>query len=418
MNFLNSTIHSPFVPQITPAQADFPYVSLRAASMLSLFHPSGKVSKPLDQPANIPMLSSMGLLKIIEFLVVQMFHNIASKRTSHSLLSLANRLGLVKFTSIHFLISMIGQFPSTVRCRRTFSVFVRILPLHTSHRNVSLSGFPCMHESPSIPGVFVMAIDVQTASISNFLLHRPCLLWSFSPPVRGHPRPLLPSPNLHTTPHHTTPHLYGIQLNREVAVFLISSVKSWTGEIHDRVVCDVCADSSIGPEGHVLEVGGICRRIVTVFQCGKNATTMPSTNLGRDNASFFCLLGEVAKEWKLAETLLTNWKMFLKLYAVGAEVAVLCITKSGEVVNYQGFANAKGIYTVAETMPKSDRWNACLARPISSFHDHCSHPGEHSTGIKFTYNRPSGHFHTVRPFVYQPSTPSFCSETVSEQVYF
>ena len=38
-----------------------------------------------------------------------------------------------------------------------------------------------------------------------------------------------------------------------LAVFLISGVKSWTGEIHGRVVCDVCADSSIGPEDHVLE---------------------------------------------------------------------------------------------------------------------------------------------------------------------
>ncbi|KAB2095996.1 hypothetical protein ERO13_A01G078500v2 [Gossypium hirsutum] len=137
-----------------------------------------------------------------------------------------------------------------------------------------------------------------------------------------------------------------------LAVFLISGVKSWTGEIHGRVVCDVCADSSIGPEDHILE---------------------------------------------------------------GAEVAVLCITKSGEVVNYQAFTNAKGIYTVAETMPESDRWNTCLARPISSFHDHCNHLGDRSTGIKFTYSRPSGHFHTVRPFVYQPSTaPFYCTETLSE----
>lgn len=38
-----------------------------------------------------------------------------------------------------------------------------------------------------------------------------------------------------------------------LTVLLISGVKSWTGEIHGRVVCDVCADSSIGPEDHVLE---------------------------------------------------------------------------------------------------------------------------------------------------------------------
>lgn len=34
---------------------------------------------------------------------------------------------------------------------------------------------------------------------------------------------------------------------------LISSVRAWTGEIHGRVVCDVCGDSSISPEDHVLE---------------------------------------------------------------------------------------------------------------------------------------------------------------------
>ncbi|KDP39101.1 hypothetical protein JCGZ_00858 [Jatropha curcas] len=33
----------------------------------------------------------------------------------------------------------------------------------------------------------------------------------------------------------------------------VSSVKAWTGEIRGRVVCDVCGDSSIGPEDHVLE---------------------------------------------------------------------------------------------------------------------------------------------------------------------
>ena len=38
-----------------------------------------------------------------------------------------------------------------------------------------------------------------------------------------------------------------------LAVFFISDVRGWTGEIHGRVVCDVCGDSSIGPEDHVLE---------------------------------------------------------------------------------------------------------------------------------------------------------------------
>ncbi|CAI0437167.1 unnamed protein product [Linum tenue] len=123
-------------------------------------------------------------------------------------------------------------------------------------------------------------------------------------------------------------------------------VGAWTGEIHGRVVCDVCGDSSIGPEDHVLE---------------------------------------------------------------GAEVAVLCITKPGEVVNYQAFTNAKGVYTVAETMPESDRWDACLARPISSFHERCNQLGPSSKGLKFSYNKPSGYSHSVRPFVYRPSSaPTYC----------
>lgn len=37
------------------------------------------------------------------------------------------------------------------------------------------------------------------------------------------------------------------------AIFEASIVDAWTGEIRGRVVCDVCADSSIGPEDHVLE---------------------------------------------------------------------------------------------------------------------------------------------------------------------
>ena len=97
------------------------------------------------------------------------------------------------------------------------------------------------------------------------------------------------------------------------------------------------------------------------------------------------------------------------LLGAGAEVAVLCITKSGEVLNYQAFTNANGIYTVAETMPEADRWDACLARPISSFHEHCTLLGDGNPGVKFSYNRPSGYSHTVRPFVYRPANvPSFC----------
>ncbi|XP_019418005.1 PREDICTED: uncharacterized protein LOC109328848 [Lupinus angustifolius] len=121
---------------------------------------------------------------------------------------------------------------------------------------------------------------------------------------------------------------------------------AWTGEIHGRVVCDVCADSSIGPEDHVLQ---------------------------------------------------------------GAEVAVLCITKSGEVLNYQAFTDSKGTYTVAETMPESNCWNACLARPIGSFNEHCTHLGKGSLGVKFSYNHPSGYSHTARTFVYRPTDiPTYC----------
>uniref|UniRef100_A0A0D3CY55 Uncharacterized protein n=1 Tax=Brassica oleracea var. oleracea TaxID=109376 RepID=A0A0D3CY55_BRAOL len=32
-----------------------------------------------------------------------------------------------------------------------------------------------------------------------------------------------------------------------------SAVDSWTGEIRRRVVCHVCADSSIRPDDHVIE---------------------------------------------------------------------------------------------------------------------------------------------------------------------
>ncbi|XP_047336347.1 uncharacterized protein LOC124939927 [Impatiens glandulifera] len=133
------------------------------------------------------------------------------------------------------------------------------------------------------------------------------------------------------------------------ALFMTSGVvTAWTGEIRGRVVCDVCGDSSVGPGDHILE---------------------------------------------------------------GAEVAVLCITKSGEVLNYQAFTNARGIYSVAETMSESERWDACLARPISSFNQACSKipSGSSRGGVKFTYSRPSGYSHTVRPFVYRPiDSPTYC----------
>ncbi|KAF3795358.1 hypothetical protein EJ110_NYTH04841 [Nymphaea thermarum] len=122
---------------------------------------------------------------------------------------------------------------------------------------------------------------------------------------------------------------------------------AWTGEINGRVMCDVCSDSAVGPEDHALE---------------------------------------------------------------GAEVAVLCITKSGEVLNYQAFTDAKGIFTVAETMSETNSWESCLARPISSFHEHCNRVGMSKAGRRFKYNLPSGYSHTVRPFLYQPAiAPLYCS---------
>ncbi|RRT80651.1 hypothetical protein B296_00014953, partial [Ensete ventricosum] len=99
-----------------------------------------------------------------------------------------------------------------------------------------------------------------------------------------------------------------------------------------------------------------------------------------------------------------------RVFLAGAEVAVLCITKSGDVFNYQAFTNSKGVYKVAETMPESDRWVSCLARPLSSFHEHCTRRGDAHSGIKFSYNLPSGHKHTVKPFLYKPAAaPMYCS---------
>ncbi|KAM7251087.1 hypothetical protein ACFE04_022970 [Oxalis oulophora] len=151
----------------------------------------------------------------------------------------------------------------------------------------------------------------------------------------------------------------------------VFGVRGWTGEIRGRVVCDVCGDSSVGPEDHVLQ--------------GKLIS------------------------WSIDD--MPVWYRFSPEIALpqSAEVAVLCITKSGEVLNYQAFTDTKGMYTVAETMPESNRWDSCLARPISSFHEHCSHLGEGSSGLKFKYSHSSGYHHAVRPFVYRHNNvPSYC----------
>eukprot|EP00252_Welwitschia_mirabilis_P017996 TRINITY_DN40138_c0_g1_i1.p1 TRINITY_DN40138_c0_g1~~TRINITY_DN40138_c0_g1_i1.p1 ORF type:complete len:145 (+),score=15.06 TRINITY_DN40138_c0_g1_i1:232-666(+) len=121
---------------------------------------------------------------------------------------------------------------------------------------------------------------------------------------------------------------------------------AWTGEIRGRIFCDVCADGSIGPEDYFLE---------------------------------------------------------------GAEVAVLCMTKSGEVLNYQAFTNSRGTFIVAETMPESNRWDLCLVRPISSIHHSCNVLGEGVSATKFAYSLPSGHSYTIRPMFYQSTKiPMYC----------
>ncbi|THU45708.1 hypothetical protein C4D60_Mb02t20840 [Musa balbisiana] len=139
----------------------------------------------------------------------------------------------------------------------------------------------------------------------------------------------------------------GVALAVALALLLCGSSEAWTGEIRGRVVCDVCGDASVGPEDHVLQVG---------------------------------------------------------------RLRILVVAPLGDVLNYQAFTNSEGIYKVAETIPESDRWVSCFARPVSSFHEHCTQRGDAHSGIKFSYNRPSGHSHTVKPFLYKPaSTPLYCS---------
>ncbi|CAL9748024.1 unnamed protein product [Musa acuminata subsp. burmannicoides] len=217
-----------------------------------------------------------------------------------------------------------------------------------------------------------------------------------------------------------------------MALLLCGASEAWTGEIRGRVVCDVCGDSSVGPEDHVL-LGRflvfvylwILSVIKTTIGCG--------LQLMIGSCSFWCRLfvGQANKYAVINQSsvfdglLPKSFQPVVGLSSIdqsrpdkspinrvlaGAEVAVLCITKSGDVFNYQAFTNSKGIYKVAETMPESDRWVSCLARPLSSFHEHCTRRGDAHTGIKFSYNLPSGHSHTVKPFLYKPAAaPMYCS---------
>ncbi|KAF8410708.1 hypothetical protein HHK36_003243 [Tetracentron sinense] len=209
----------------------------------------------------------------------------------------------------------------------------------------------------------------------------------------------------------------------------LSGVRAWTGEIHGRVVCDVCGDSLMGTEDHALEVLSSVVFVQPRFipfdrqeTPQSTSSTSPCDDIQKSSAwpssPDTSSIGHKKSVEDLVEAILTISFVSLIGWSVGklstdtsggAEVAVLCITKSGEVLNYQAFTNAKGIYTVAETMPESDRWDACLARPISSFHEHCTHHGDSNTGVKFSYNRPSGHSHIVKPFLYRPaSVPMYC----------
>ncbi|KAG6432666.1 hypothetical protein SASPL_104248 [Salvia splendens] len=198
-----------------------------------------------------------------------------------------------------------------------------------------------------------------------------------------------------------------------MAILMAEGVTSWTGEIHGRVVCDVCADSSIGPEDHVLAgkthhppflIG-----IKLVPLCHHQSMDQLINRPKRvDSPLSFNPAPSAANTSSHHPTSSHACFHFVSIaypkfnLQPGAEVAVLCVTKSGEVLNYQAFTDSNGIYTVAETMPESARWDACLARPISSFHNHCTHLGDGSTGVKFSYEHPSGYSHAVRPFVYRP----------------
>ncbi|XP_027930282.1 uncharacterized protein LOC114186545 isoform X2 [Vigna unguiculata] len=79
-----------------------------------------------------------------------------------------------------------------------------------------------------------------------------------------------------------------------ILLLFVLGVSAWTGEIHGRVVCDVCGDSSLGPEDHVVE-GCLTQRSKFVIQ-QKNTKVWRSSKLsgihrcqgdihsGRDNA--------------------------------------------------------------------------------------------------------------------------------------
>jgi len=38
-----------------------------------------------------------------------------------------------------------------------------------------------------------------------------------------------------------------------ILLLFVFGVSAWTSEIHGRFICDVCGDSYLGPEDHVVE---------------------------------------------------------------------------------------------------------------------------------------------------------------------
>ncbi|CAL9081628.1 unnamed protein product [Musa textilis] len=223
----------------------------------------------------------------------------------------------------------------------------------------------------------------------------------------------------------------GVVLAVALALLLCGASEAWTGEIRGRVVCDVCGDASVGPEDLVLQgrcllssLSSSCeQQHVRFFLFLISSVTLLCSHiyvharrtsiLSLTKLIFYCHplnLIHFPHAFQLMHSMYDETELNLKVFLSGAEVAVLCITESGDVLNYQAFTNSKGIYQVAETMPESDRWVSCLARPVSSLHEHCTRRGDAHSGIKFSYNRPSGHSHTVKPFLYKPaSAPLYCS---------
>ncbi|KAG6506440.1 hypothetical protein ZIOFF_031763 [Zingiber officinale] len=226
----------------------------------------------------------------------------------------------------------------------------------------------------------------------------------------------------------TTRRIGGVVGTVFIAFLFCSSAEAWTGEIRGKVVCDVCGDSSIGPEDHVLKGRFLFFLLILyilavpvgcpisfVVHSGTFCTYLFIIVWQRLAILNYCIEDEKISSYQV-KILMGKHGFFHSWQSgwsgnsswVGAEVAVLCITKSGEVFNYQAFTNAKGIYKIAETMPESDRWVSCLARPIKSFSEDCTRRGDAHSGIKFSYKLPSGNSHNVKPFLYKPATAPIC----------